>query len=66
MKEIQKFDFQRHVASKGSKSYIFRMLIYVVLLGVMGVFIWYKFKTEKHKQKQPNKELNFKKIQLDQ
>ncbi len=66
MKETQKFDFQRHVASKGSKSYIFRMLVYVVLLGAMGVFIWYKFKTEKYQQTQSQKELNFRKIELEE
>ena len=65
MEKGAKFDFQQHVRSKGSKFYFFRMAVYIVLLGAMGVFIWYKLHPKQSANFSPKKELNFKKIELE-
>jgi cytochrome b subunit of formate dehydrogenase len=64
MEKGAKFDFQQHVPSKGSKLYFFRMAVYGVLLGAMGVFIWYKLNAPPAKKVSRKTELHFKKIEL--
>ena len=40
MKEERKIDFKRHTSPPVSKMYLFKIVFYVVLLGVMGYFLF--------------------------
>lgn len=54
MKEERKIDFKRHTSPPVSKMYLFKIVFYVVLLGVMGYFL---FKGNKSKPKVDAKDI---------
>ena len=54
MKDERKIDFKRHTSPPVSKMYLFKIIFYVVMLGVLSYFL---FRTNPSKEKVDSKDI---------